>query len=101
MPAPVTLKQFGNVAAIGPRFASPMAVLDDADHVHEPPGGNQVVDAVSAGPHPVVRRHLDIEVSDAFGRHQPTPCHAAGEARLFGPTDNVAHATVNTVGTDQ
>jgi hypothetical protein len=58
------------------------------------------MNAMSARPQPVVRRHLDIEISDASGRHQPPPRYAPGEARLFGPKDDAAYATMNTVGTD-
>jgi len=57
--------------------------------------------AVSSRPHPVVRSHLNVEMSDTVRRHQSAPCHAAGEAWRFTAENDVSHATMNTVGTDQ
>ena len=79
----------------------PVAALDDAHDVQEPPRRHPVVHAMAARAHPEVRGHLDVEVRDALGRHQPAPRRAPGEARRVGAESQLAHAAVYAVGADQ
>ena len=92
MPALVARQRVGDVALLGPALGRPVAMLGDADDVHEAAGRDPVVHDVAVRPHPVVRGDLDAEMRDALGRHQAAPGDAAGEARLLRPEHDVAHA---------
>ena len=76
-------------------------MLDDAHHVHQPAARDPVVHDMPVRPHPVVRGDFYAEMLYAFGRHQPAPGDAAGEARLLRAEGEMAHARMDAVGADQ
>ena len=81
VPAVERRERVGDLAAIGPRLAGPRVLVDDRDEVHERLATDEVMDEVPARPHPDLRGHLEPEVPQTIGRHQPAVGGAAREAR--------------------
>ena len=92
MPALIAREHIGDLAFVCPGLPCPVAVLDDADHVHHPPARDPVVHDMAVRSQPVMRNNVNAEMPDALGRNQPAPGDAAGEARLLGTEDEFAHA---------
>ena len=62
---------------------------------------HEVVDEVLSRPHPDLRGHLQLEVTEPLGRHEAAVGDAAGEPRALGPEQGTAHGRVDAVGPDQ
>ena len=101
MPALEGGDRVGRVAGVGPRLARPAVLLDDRHEVDEPPALDVVVHEVGLGAHPDLGGHLEVEVAQALGRHQPAIRGAAGEDGVLRAEQHLADGRVDAVGADQ
>src|SRR5215470_5674988 len=100
VPAFVARQGIRDLTPADPRFVRPGAVLGNADHIHEPSGRDPVVHDMAVRSHPVVRSDFYIEMAYPLDRHQPAPGDAAGEPRLLGAEQQMAHTRMDAVGAD-
>ena len=89
------------VAGVGPRLPRPAVLLDDRHEVDQAPALHEVVDEVGVRAHPDLRGHLEVEVAQALGRHQPAVGGAAGEDGVLRPEQHLADGRVDAVGADE
>lgn len=66
-----------------------------------PPVLYVVMDEVLAGPHPDLRSHLDVQVSEAIGGYQPAIGRAACEMRVLGPEEGSPHRGMDAIGSHE
>jgi hypothetical protein len=59
------------------------------------------VDEVPSRAHPQLGGHLQVEVAEALGGHQPAIGHAAREGRVLGSEEGAAHRGVDAIGSDR
>ena len=90
-----------HLAPIGPGLAGPRVLLDDRDEVDQARTADEVVHEVPTGTHPYLRGHVEPEVAQSLGRHEPAVGDAAREARALGAEQDAAHDGVDAVGADQ
>ena len=101
MPALEGGDRVGRVAGVGPRLPRPAVLLDDRHEVDQAPALDVVVDEVGLRAHPDLGGHLEVEVAQALGGHQPAIGGAAGEDRVLRAEQHLADRRVDAVGADQ
>ena len=101
MPARVERGEIAQIARLGPGFLDPDVLLDQADEIEQPAGGDRVVHEVPARTHPVGGRDLDVEMRDPLDRDQAAIGDAAGEARPLLAEQRMADHRMDAVGADQ
>jgi hypothetical protein len=94
-------QRVGDVAAIGPRLARPVVLLDDRDEVDQTLLLDVVVDEVPARAHPELGGHVQIEVRQALRRDEAAVGGAPGEGRVLRAEERGADGRVDAVGADQ
>src|ERR1700741_344181 len=101
MPPLIDFCGIGDRTAVRPLFPRPGRLFADRHKVQKSTGGNEVVDKVSAGSHPVRDVKRQAEMRDAFRRREPPVRDLPREPRLFLAEQALANLGVYSVGPDE
>src|SRR5262249_1029128 len=94
-------ERVGDFALVDPGFALPGILFGDGDEIHQPARGDEIMHEVPLRPHPDLRRSLQLDMTETFGRPQAAIRHAAGEAPAPPTEQRVAHGRMDAVGPDE